>query len=102
MAARSTTAGTPVKSWSSTRAVRKAISFSTFAAHVPARHRFDVGLLHEGAVLVPEQILEEDLEAEGEPVARCRPSSLRERVEAVDRVGLARDVEGRAAAERIE
>src|SRR5258707_1259275 len=30
MAARSTTAGTPVKSWSSTRAVRNAISFSTF------------------------------------------------------------------------
>src|SRR5450759_820912 len=30
IAARSTTAGTPVKSWSSTRAVRNAISFSTF------------------------------------------------------------------------
>jgi len=31
MAARSTTAGTPVKSWSRTRAVRNAISFSTRA-----------------------------------------------------------------------
>ncbi len=79
IAARSTTAGTPVKSCSSTRAVRKAISFSAFALHVPVRHRFDVGALHERAVFVPEQILEEDLEAEGEPVAVAlrRPGSAR-------------------------
>ena len=81
MAARSTTAGTPVKSWSRTRAVRKAISFSTFARTSQFGHRLHVGLLHEGAVLVPEEVLEEDLEAEGEAVAvalgriRCSASS---------------------------
>ena len=50
-------------------AVRKAISFSTLPFTSQRRHRLDVGRLHEGAVLVPEQILEEDLEAEGEAVA---------------------------------
>src|SRR6266480_727964 len=45
MAARSTTAGTPVKSWSSTRAVRNAISFSTlpFTSQL-ARARTSSGL----------------------------------------------------------
>ena len=36
------------------------------ALHVPLRHRLDVGALHERVVFVPQQILEEDLEAEGE------------------------------------
>ena len=35
------------------------------AGHVPLGHRVDVGLLHEGVVFVPQQILEENLEAEG-------------------------------------
>src|SRR5688500_4031132 len=137
IAARSTTAGTPVKSWSSTRAVRNAVSFSTLpltpqratapmsarlaharapsrpeaaargvgalrvaaelrdgvahrgqvdgrgyagevleqytsraerdllldlALHVPARHCLDGGAFDERAVLVPEKVLEKDLE----------------------------------------
>ena len=70
-------------------------------AHVPVGHRFDVGALHERAVLVPEQILEEDLQAEGKLVAVAL-RRLAQRIEPVDRVRLARDVERRAAAKRIE
>ena len=60
--ARSTTAGTPVKSCSSTRAGVKAISFSAAGAWIPARQRRDVVGLDEAAVLVAQQVLEQDLQ----------------------------------------
>ena len=68
---------------------------------VPGRHGFNVGLLDEGAVLVAEQVLEENLEAEWQ-AGSVAPGSVVYRVEAVDRVRLARDVERRAALEGIQ
>ena len=67
MAARSTTAGTPVKSCSSTRAGVNAISFCPPAGRVPVRERPDVLRRDERAVLVAEQVLEEDLERVRQP-----------------------------------
>ena len=64
MAARSTTQGTPVKSCSSTRAGAKEISFCARALDVPPRERLDVGRLHEAAVLVAQQVLEQNLQRE--------------------------------------
>ena len=62
MAARSTTHGTPVKSCSSTRAVRNAISLSTRSRTFHVGHREHVGGLHERTILVPQEILEQDLQ----------------------------------------
>ena len=62
IAARSTTAGTPVKSCSSTRAGANEISLLRRALDVPARERLDVGRLDEAAVLVAQQVLEQDLQ----------------------------------------
>src|SRR6185437_3685315 len=70
------------------------------SGHVPLGHRLDVAALDEGAVLVAEQILEEDLETEreaaGVPAGECV-----ERGKAEDRVLRAVDGERRAAAEGI-
>src|ERR1017187_166551 len=130
MAARSTTHGTPVKSCSSTRAVRNAISLSTrsrtfqvaiastsaaftnapssfrrrfsrrifrengsVATELPGtassasrrdlgRHREHVGGLHERAVFVSQEILEENLQGERERCDRIARDGV-ERVEAV-------------------
>ena len=60
IAARSTTAGTPVKSCSSTRAGANEISRCRPDVEIPARQRFDVGLLDEAAVLLPQQVLQQD------------------------------------------
>ena len=54
-------------------------------AHVPRRHREHVLRLHEGAVLVPEEILEEDLQREREGRDRVAGNGL-QRVEAIDHV----------------
>jgi hypothetical protein len=59
IAARSTTQGTPVKSCSSTRAVRNAISLSTGASR-PTWPALSMSALHEAAVLATEQVLEQN------------------------------------------
>jgi hypothetical protein len=69
--------------------------------HVPAGQGVDVRALDEGVVLVPEQVLEEDLEREGEAVHR-RPRELAEPVEAKDCVLGAADGERVAAAVGVE
>ena len=53
--------------------------------HVPACHRLDVVFLDEPAVLVSEEVLEQDLQAEGETVAVATRRSL-QCVEAKNRV----------------
>ena len=66
MAARSTTAGTPVKSCISTRAGRKAISLLGLALVVePGGDRLDVGLGDGAAVLEAQQVLEQHLHEKG-------------------------------------
>ena len=68
MAARSTTAGTPVKSCISTRAGRKAISLLGLALVVePGGDCLDVFLGDRAAVLVAQQVLEQHLHGEGQP-----------------------------------
>ena len=66
MAARSTTAGTPVKSCISTRAGRKPISFLGLALVVePFGHRHDVGLGDRAVVLVAQKVFEQNLHRVG-------------------------------------
>src|ERR1044071_8744271 len=84
IAARSTTAGTPVRSCRMTRAGVNWISVSGSLAGG------DVG-----AILVAEQVLQQDLQAERE-VGRTFRS-----VQPVDLVPLARDLKGRPAAEDV-
>ena len=69
MAARSTTAGTPVKSCMRTRAGEKAISLVRLARRVPAGEGLDVVGGNGDAVLVAEQVLEEVLR--GGTVGAC-------------------------------
>ena len=66
IAARSTTAGTPVKSCISTRAGRKAISRSERRSSSHNGDRGDVVVPHAAAVFVAQQILEQHLEREGQ------------------------------------
>ena len=71
MAARSTTAGTPVKSCISTRAGRKAISRSLLRVLQPVRHAANVVGGDGAAVLVTQQIFEQHLQRERQ-AGRCR------------------------------
>ncbi len=66
MAARSTTAGTPVKSCIKTRAGRNAISRSRLLVLEPCAHRLDVVDGDRAPVLVAQQIFEQHLEREGQ------------------------------------
>ena len=68
---------------------------------VPLCERLDVLTLDEAAVLVPREVLEEDLEREGEAVER-RAGELGESVESEDRVRCPVYLQDRAAAERVE
>ena len=65
---------------------------------VPLREGLDIGALHEGAVLVAEEILEQDLEREGQAGDRRRV----ELGEVEEVVVLARDFERRARGETVE
>ena len=81
IAARSTTPGTPVKSCITTRAGVKAISSDGLGVVVPAGERLDVLLADGDAVLVAQEVLEQDLQRERQP----GDVELRlQRVEAVD------------------
>ncbi len=71
------TAGTPVKSCSSTRAGANEISRGVRALDVPARERLDVGRLDEAAVLVAQQVLEQDLQRERQPRDLRKASGLK-------------------------
>ena len=101
IAARSTTAGTPVKSCSSTRAGVKAISFCTLRRHVPAGERLDVLGIDEPRVLAAQQVLEQDLQRVRQPRHAGKPGLL-ERRQAEDPAGLATRGEPRARVERIQ
>ena len=81
IAARSTTAGTPVKSCEQHARRRERDLLLRRALDVPARQRFDVGGLDEAAVLVAEQVLEQDFQRKRQPgdfgkPARCKRRRL--------------------------
>ena len=92
-------AGTPVKSWRSTRLGVNAISWlgSAFASHFATASMSSA--VDGDAVLGAEEVLEEDLQRERE-LRRARVL-LVDRVEAVDRVGVGADLQRRLAAEGV-
>ena len=101
IAARSTTAGTPVKSCSSTRAGMKEISFSVapaaFVGSQPASARMSSGV-NEAVVLVAQQIFEQHFQ--GKRQARhVADAGARERVQAINFKGIAADAKIRASGE---
>ena len=67
MAARSTTAGTPVKSCISTRAGRNAISAVGAPVPEPCGHGANVFGCHGLAVFVAQKVLKKNLERERQP-----------------------------------
>ena len=68
MAARSTTAGTPVKSLENhARGGKRDLGFG-LGLRVPGRQRPDIVRRHGGAVLVAEEVFKQDLERVGKPV----------------------------------
>ena len=67
IAARSTTAGTPVKSCMSTRAGVKAISSDGLGVASQVASASMSSRAHADAVLVAQQVLEQDLERERQP-----------------------------------
>ena len=99
IAARSTTAGTPVKSCISTRAGMKAISSSgTFAGSQRASFSTSAAVT-VAAVFAPQQVLEQDLEGVGQ--AGDRQAAPLQGVEAEDLEAPAGRGEGGAAAEAV-
>ena len=92
MAARSTTAGTPVKSCISTRAGRNEISRSSppSPAAVPAGQGRDVVVGDPHAVVVAQQVLEQDLQRVGQP---ADAELVLEGAQAVDLVAFAAGLE---------
>ena len=98
MAARSTTAGTPVKSWSSTRAGVKEISRlgSSVATQRATASTSVAG--DRRPVLEPQDVLEQHPQRVGEPDDVVRRL---ERLEAEDLVGPAADRERRLGPEAV-
>ena len=87
IAARSTTAGTPVKSWRTTRLGMNGTSASPRAARPPGGERRDVVLADDAAAGVAERVLEQDLEgdrARARGRRRARGRAVGERVEPVE------------------
>ena len=101
MAARSTTAGTPVKSCISTRAGRNATSCSSLRFFSHFGHRKDVFLFHRAAVFVAQQIFQQHLHRERQ-TRNPLQAVLLSRGQAVINVGLAADLEGLLAFEAVE
>ena len=98
IAARSTTAGTPVKSCISTRAGWNGISTdgSAFASQVAIASTSSRG--DRGAVLEAESVLEQDLERVGQP---SDVEALLQGVEPVDLELAATDFQGRLRSEAV-
>ena len=67
---------------------------------VPVGQRLDVRRLHERAVFVAQQVLEQDLEREGKAVDVAL-GALAQRVQSEDGVGVRPDLQGRAGLEGI-
>ena len=76
MAARSTTAGTPVKSCSTTRAGLKGISTSATAVRLPAGQVLDVVLGHLVAVAVPQHRFQQHADRVRQPADLAQPQLL--------------------------
>ena len=95
MVARSTMQGTPVKSCMITRAGVNWISWSGSAVRVPVRERADVVGGDVRAVLGAQQVLQQDLQAEGQLLGALH------RVEPVDVVVGAVDGERRPCSEAV-
>src|ERR1700676_4629554 len=100
IAARSTTAGTPVKSCISTRPGRNAISFWR-ARLQPLRNGQDVVLLDGAAVLVAQQVLQQHLHGIGK-FGDSLQTVLLGGGQAVIGVGLGANLEGFLAFEAVE
>ena len=90
IAARSTIAGTPVKSCITTRAGVKAISLLGSALWSQLGERLDVLLADGHAVLVAQQVLQQDLQRERQA---GDVELLLQRVEAIDLIGTPADFE---------
>ena len=101
IAARSTTAGTPVKSCISTRAGTERDFMLELALLQPFRDRDDVFLLDGAAVLVAQQIFQQHLHGIGKP-GNSLQTVLLGGGQAVIDVGLAADLEGLLAFEAVE
>ena len=101
MAARSTTAGTPVKSCISTRAGRKAISRSEVLVLSHCATACMSSLVTRAAILVAQQIFQQHLHRERQ-ARNALEAVLLGRGEAVKGVGLAADLERLAASETVE
>ena len=97
IAARSTTQGTPVKSWSTTRAGMNGTSPRRAAAGLHAGEIAHVGFAHEAAADVPERVFQQDADGEGKPVERGQalPGELGEAVDDRGLVAEARAWRGR-------
>ena len=90
IAARSTTAGTPVKSCISTRAGREGDLLARLRLGVPAGERLDVGGVDRAVALGAQQVLEQDLQREGQP---RDVEALLQGVEAEDLIAAAAGLE---------
>ncbi len=102
IAARSTTAGTPVKSCISTRAGLKAISFSAEPLFwIQLRRVLDVGLAGAAAVLIAQHVLDDDLQGERQPRDAGQAVLLR-RVKRIISVGLSTDRKSLASTKAVE
>ena len=100
MAARSTTAGTPVKSCISTRARAEVDLLDRLAAVLqPVGEGCDVGLLDRGAVLVAQQVFQQHAQREGQ--AAEVTDLLLDRLEAEIGVAPAADLQRLAGLEAV-
>ena len=102
MAARSTTAGTPVKSCSSTRAGMNAISFSVAPAALegPACQGANIFGKNKPAVLVAQQIFQQDFQRKGQP-RNIADSGALQHAQAVNFVGIVASAQRGSRAKRI-
>ena len=99
MTARSTIAGTPVKSWRITRDGMNGISASAVAPGPPGRQRLDVLAADDAAAGMAEQVLEEDLQRDGRA---CHVQPIADGVEAEVAVPVVTDLQGGARAKGID
>ena len=99
IAARSTIAGTPVKSCMSTRLGVNAISIDVGPAGFQPRQRLDVLAGHRLAVLGAQQVLQQHLQRERQP---CHVEALLQRIQPKDLVCAPAGLERVARAEGVE